>query len=287
MGEMRVVESLEITDLFIDAEFTLSWDPCFAIIRWRSGSSHMCVSTRPSPPYRDWIPDRAPPVIFDQLVYESRMHHRCLLGFDGSMSVSTQTDSDINFEYVNPEASSGSRDSAVGTQVSPSSGVVVATKARPPTRAEYRAARIQNEQFRARPPSSGSSAFFDPSVIHRAHVSESTRDLFLSASYSSDSRFRRPGTQGTARPAFRSQYAIEGPVQIPARPIESRPLPPQIPPQDRHREGGAFFARPEGIRFLYTEPALRMRNNPEVSIPPSISLPQEFIRGDPETDPDA
>ena len=78
MGDLQVVEPLEIANSTIAVDFCLSRGPCFAIVNWKSGASYMSVSTRPSPPYRDWIPGRAPPADFGRLVFESRMHRRCL-----------------------------------------------------------------------------------------------------------------------------------------------------------------------------------------------------------------
>ena len=204
--------------------------------------------------------------------------------------MSTQTETDINFEYVNPDRSTGSNDSSGVSQFSPSTTVVVVPKARPPTRDDYLSTATRatdSEPFRVRLPPAGSSGVFDPSVIQRAHVSESARAAFLTSAHLNDPRTRRPGTQGTMRPVLRSHLAIDGPAPAPSAPRDSRPLPPQIPPFGRNREGGAFFARPEGIRFMYIEPAWVMRTSPEVSVSPSISFPQEVTRGDPETNPEA
>ena len=261
-----MVEPLEITNSVTTVEFCLSWDPCFAIIRWKGASSHMCVSTRPSPPYRDWIPDRAPPCDYGRLVFESRMHHRCLLGFAGNRDQASQTENSENLIQIVP-------------------------KRPPPTRASHQAMLAReaagqdlirtNIPVRPRP-----SMFFDDEIVRRAHTSESVRNAFLAPTYVPDAQFRRPGTQGARRPIYRQPLALEGFASSPSFPTESRALPPAVPPSNHPQGSGALFPRPEGIRFLYTEPALRLRT-PEIAVPPAMSVSPDLIRRDPELDPDA
>ena len=51
MGEVQVVESLDVQGLYVDVEITLSWDSCYVMLRWRGGavllSSHPAESTVP------------------------------------------------------------------------------------------------------------------------------------------------------------------------------------------------------------------------------------------------
>ena len=49
IGELQVVESLDVQGLEITTEVAISWDPPFVIVRWVMGNSHCHVASRPSP----------------------------------------------------------------------------------------------------------------------------------------------------------------------------------------------------------------------------------------------
>ena len=235
----------------------------------------MSVATRPSPPYRDWISLRGTPPIWDELVNDTRFHYRCLLGFRGDRSAGTQTEDDINFRVANSPST-------------PQITALAKPKGRPPMRpdsARYTTSiqpdfRIQID----RPTFSPLYAQDDATVIPQAHVSAATRGSFLQIARSSTNQFltqsgRRPVIPGPGRP---EQRAIQGPLHV-FSPVDSRPLPPVFPPSDQARDIARFGPRPEGMRFLYTEPARYMRTHPEVTVP----RPFSNIPDDPETNPDA
>ena len=87
--------------MYVDVEFTLSWDQRIAVIRWVGGISYCCISARHSPPYSDWATGRFPPVPFASLVIGAQFRHRRLLGFEGNRSASTQPDRSITLEIAN------------------------------------------------------------------------------------------------------------------------------------------------------------------------------------------
>ena len=148
-----------------------------------------------------------------------------------------------------------------------------------------RIAAAQTSDHSAAPVRPRPSMFFDAETVRRARASESIHNAFLTPNFVPSAEFRRPGTQGARRPVYRQPLALEGPTSSPPLPTESRASPPVLPPHDRPQGSGAPFPRPEGIRFLYTEPVQRMRT-PEIAIPPTISESPDIHRGDPELDPD-
>ena len=54
-GGVFALSSLEIRGKNVSISSPRSWNPWFAILRWRFREFHIAIDVRPSPPFRDWV----------------------------------------------------------------------------------------------------------------------------------------------------------------------------------------------------------------------------------------
>ena len=130
IGELQVVESLDIQCLLVDVEFALNWGPCFAITRWVRCGSRCFTSVRTSPPYRDWITSVPPPVLHDDLIIESQLRRRFSL-FGLSQDADTQTDGSVALGIAVRNSSPSSQNSRPGPVAAAGLSAVAPWKAPP------------------------------------------------------------------------------------------------------------------------------------------------------------
>ena len=71
LGDVFVLEPLEMRGKTVEITIRFSWGPCFAIIRWNLGDCCLHVAVRPSPPYRTWVKDHLAPVTWQAAVNHS------------------------------------------------------------------------------------------------------------------------------------------------------------------------------------------------------------------------
>ena len=272
-----MLESLDFQGLLVDVELSLSCDPCWAMVRWGSGDSFCSIASRPSPPYRDWVVTRAPPIHFGDLVAETRFHYRCML-FGASAESGTQTDESVVIELVNTENSPSSHGNRPGPFTTSGASAAVQYKAPAvvrPVRAPpvFEVEQPFSKAIEIRPVGGFpkvAGAISMNSLVQHAHASESTRYQFLTTSFDSRNRnsaHRRPLAQ---------RLQITGPVGPPAEPY---PIPPTVPPINANRPS-------RGVRFLLPTGAQELRPNPEIAIPRILPpCPPADTQG-PETNPD-
>ena len=86
LGDVFALEPLEMRGKLIELTMRISWDPCFAILRWRMGDCFLHVAVRPSPPYRTWVCGNIAPVTWqiavtrsDRLLDRLRTHRHPLM----------------------------------------------------------------------------------------------------------------------------------------------------------------------------------------------------------------
>ena len=269
---------------------TISWNPCFAMIRWRPIDSFCCISVRPGPPYRDWVLTRNHPMSYDELVSESHFHHRCAL-FGAQRDAASQTDEAVTIEILNPVASPSSRDSPSSGVVTASQNAVMVRWKVPPPAGPVRAPPVFEASRSCQFSAEASTSVFSPKpagampvihVIHHCHVSDTFREQFSGGSFLTDPRLNY-GQPRRPPPRHNTPLYIDGPVVQP-HPLDSRPSPPTSPPIDMGPKNLPY----RGIRFLYTVGAQELRDrlySPGTSAPRSIQ-PNPPPTDSPETNPD-
>ena len=68
LGDVFVIEPIDSRGKQIELSVKVSWDPCFAVIKWLMNGCHVRIAVRPSPPYRSWVRDYLAPVTWDVAV---------------------------------------------------------------------------------------------------------------------------------------------------------------------------------------------------------------------------
>ena len=68
LGDVFVIQPLDMRGKTLELTIKYSWDPCFAIVRWNHGECCLHVAVRPSPPYRSWVKDHLAPVTWHAAV---------------------------------------------------------------------------------------------------------------------------------------------------------------------------------------------------------------------------
>ena len=250
IGELQVAESLDIQGLEKTTEVTISRDPPFVVVRWMMGNSHCHVAPRPSPPHRDWTLSREPPAYFDDLAIQSQLHHRFSL-FGLSRDSDTQTENRaVNIQISRPDLANRIHDPSESSQnsVRPQSLAPWSDPINSPD--EPPSFRVNQEAFDRIVRRSNLPSLLDP---------------------------RGPRRIPNGPPP---RLASDGPIhaaRIPPPPTDSRPPhPADLTP------AWTMPSPPEGIRFLYTEPALRIRPNPETAIPKAAVPIPPSIHPNPE-----
>ena len=211
------------------------------------GGSHNHVAVRPSPPFHDWILSHDPPEPFDDLVWESQLHRRCSL-FGLSLYAGVETENGaVPLEIAPRNSSPPSHASSSSTFVdgSPLSLVPVTPRSIAPWPQPKHSPKNQTPVLRAN------------------HLPISRRGDLTNLPLLLNPRDFRSIPRGQP-----PRLAIEGPThraRVPPRPVVPIPAPPLPSPPRVNVD-----RPPRGIHFLFTDPAHRMRMNPETSIPRAI-----------------
>ena len=68
LGDVFAVSPRACRGQEIEIELLVSWNPCFAVLRWQHKGVHMHVAVRPSPPYREFVVGKSKPLTWIEAI---------------------------------------------------------------------------------------------------------------------------------------------------------------------------------------------------------------------------